>query len=125
MFYLLQSSIADSQAKGTAEQKLNSLLFKALMFHEKLIVEQQLFSEAQVTASLTSIAQELKLAQLQPCMQLAQYFTQDDIKVNGEILLNQLQQATYHYLLSGFTESSDHFYKIINQVLAIVIRVKP
>jgi len=93
--------------------------------HQQLIVEQQLFSEVQVTPTLRAVAKEHHLAQLQPCLQLCQYFAQDNLEINAEILLTQIQQICYRQLLADNSQSVEKIHSIINQALAIVIRVKP
>ena len=111
-------------------EKIANLLVKMITDNaannrQQLIVEQQLFSEIQVTSALSLIAKQHYLAQLQPCLQLCQYFTQDGVAVNAEILLSQIQQVTYRQLLAENNENIDRLADVIRQILAIVIRLKP
>lgn len=122
---LRKVSVRVALREKLAQQLAAVVMTNAKSNHQQLIVQQQLSAEAQVTASLVSIAHKLNLAQLQPCMQLVQYFSQEDIEVNAEILLNQIQQATYRYLLLNSSDKNDYIYRVINQILAIVIRIKP
>ena len=122
---LRKVSVRVALREKLAQQLTDVVMTNAKSNHQQLIVQQQLSAEAQVTASLVSIAHKLNLAQLQPCMQLVQYFSQEDIEVNAEILLNQIQQATYRYLLLNSSDKNDYIYRVINQILAIVIRIKP
>jgi DNA-binding transcriptional regulator YbjK len=91
----------------------------------QLLVEQQLFSEIQVTPALGFIAKQHHLAQLKPCLKLCQYFTQDGIEINAEILLNQVRQVSYQQLLADNKPDSRYIHNTISQILAIVIRIKP
>ncbi len=92
---------------------------------QQLIVEQQLFSEIQVTSALGFIAKQHQLAQLRPCRKLCQYFTHEDIEINAEILLNQVRQMTYRQLLADDKPDNSYIRSTIKQILAIVIRIKP
>lgn len=111
-------------------EKLTDLLAELVIqnstnHRQQLIVEQQLFSEIQVTEALRFNAKSHYASQLQPCLQLCQYFTQDGVETNAEILLNQIQQITYRQLLTQDSQSVDNMRRAISQILAIVIRVKP
>lgn len=108
-----------------AQQLTDMVLNNANANQQQLIVEQQLFSEIQVTNSLTAVAQQLYEAQLHPCRQLCQYFAQDDTEVSAQVLLSQIQQLTYRSLLPTSSEINEHIYKTISQLLAIVLRIKP
>ena len=92
---------------------------------QQLIVEKQLFSEMHVTPELVFISQQLQLAQLQPCLQLCQYFAQDDIEINAEILLSQIQNTGYRQLQVTTPINDNDILKTIHQILAIIIRIKP
>lgn len=116
--------------RGELREKIANLLVKMITDNaannrQQLIVEQQLFSEIQVTSALSLIAKQHYLAQLQPCLQLCQYFAQDGVTVNAEILLSQIQQVTYRQLLAENNDNIDRLADVIRQILAIVIRLKP
>ncbi len=122
--------IKRAQELGFTLQEIANLLVELVTTtttdnHQQLIVEQQLFSEVQVTPALRAIAKEHHLAQLQPCLQLCQYFAQDNLEINAEILLTQIQQICYRQLLADNSQRVEKIHSIINQALAIVIRVKP
>jgi DNA-binding transcriptional regulator YbjK len=93
---------------------------------QQLIVEQQLFSEIQVTSALRTIAKNHHFAQLQPCLLLCQYFAKEGIEINAELLLSQIQQIQYRQLLlTDPTSGTDDIRTKVEQILALVLRVRP
>jgi DNA-binding transcriptional regulator YbjK len=127
---LSKAELRRVSVRVSLREKITDLLQKLISTNisnnrQQLLVEQQLFSEIQVTPTLGFIAKQHQLAQLKPCRQLCQHFTQDGIEINAEILLNQVRQVTYQQLLTDNKPDSSHIRSTINQILAIVIRIKP
>ena len=112
-------------------EQLTDLLLKLILENTKknrpqLIVEQQLFTEIQLSPSLRFIVEQLDDAQLAPCLQLCQYFSKDMANVNAQLLLTLVRQIQYRQLLAeSSTVNIANIRSLLNQTLAIVLALKP
>lgn len=113
------------------KEKLTDLFIELIALNtaenrKQLIVEQQLFSEIQLSLPLRIITKPYHDAKLKLCRQLCQPFSSAKADINAELILTLIEQIQYRQLLAETSiKNNNHIRILLQQILAIIVAVKP
>jgi DNA-binding transcriptional regulator YbjK len=91
----------------------------------EIIVEQQLFSEIQVTPKLRKLASLHREELLRPFIRLCSYFNKEHALIDADIALTMLNQLEYRHMLADRTALDvDNIRAVLYRVISIITRLK-